>query len=222
MTALTVILVIAAVIAALLLLRVKIVIEYADELILYIRVLFIKIKIIPKKEKRIKISEYTKKKISKRQKLSEEKEKKKKQKKAEKKAAKAEAKKDPDKKKEKPPILDTIRLVRVLLAIFLKRFFGHLRIDVARLNIVVASEDAARTAIMYGYICQGVAYTVELLDRFTNLRRTDNTEISVTPDFTSEKLIADIHIAFSLTVGQVFDILLRTAFGFVKNKLEKI
>ena len=221
MTALTVILVIAALIAALLLLRVKIVIEYQEELTLYIRILFFKIKIIPKKEKKIKISDYTKKKIAKRQKLSEEKEKKKKQKKAEKSAAKAEAKKNP-KKKEKPPILDTIRLIRVLLSIFLKRFFGHLRIDLARLNITVAADDAAKCAIMYGYICQSVAYTVELLDRFTNLRRNDNTEISVTPDFTSEKLAVDIHIAFSLTIGQVFDILFKTAFGFVKNKLEKI
>ncbi len=219
MTALVTILIIALVITALLLLRIKIVIKYTDELVLYIKVLFVKIKLVPKKEKKIKPSDYTKKKLLKRQKKEEEKEQKKLAKKAKRDEEKAEEKNHPEKKKEKPPILDTIRMIKLLLAVFLKRFFGHLRIDLARLNITVASEDAAKTALLYGYLCQGVAYIVELLDRFTNLKKGRNAEISVAPDFTAEKLVADIHIAFSLTVGQALDILFRTAFAFVRSKL---
>ena len=77
MTALTVILIIALVIFALLSLRIKIVIEYADTLILSVKILFFKIKILPKKEKKIKASDYTKKKMLKRQRAAEEKERKK-------------------------------------------------------------------------------------------------------------------------------------------------
>ncbi len=220
MTALKVIIIIALVIAALLLTRIKIVIEYSDELILYAKVLFFKIKLIPKKERPVKPSDYTRKKLLKRQKKEADKEKKKLEKKAAKKAEAKEAKAHPEKKKAKPPILDTVRLVRLLLSIFLRRFFGHLRIDLARLNIMIGGEDAAATAITYGYLCQSVAYLVEILDRFTNLKRTKNTEISVRPDFTAEKTVFDLHIAFSLTVGQALDIVFRTAFGYVKTKMK--
>ena len=218
MTALKVIFIIALVIAALLLTRIKIVIEYADELILSAKVLFFKIKIIPKKEKKVKPSAYTKKKLLKRQKKEADKEKKRLEKKAAKKAGAKEAGAQSEKKK--PPILDTVRLLRLLLSIFLRRFFGHLRIDLARLNITVGGEDAAATAITYGYLCQSVAYLVEILDRFTNLKRTRKTEISVRPEFTAEKTVLDLHIAFSLTVAQALDIVFRTAFGYVKTKMK--
>jgi len=220
MTALKVMIIIALVIAALLLTRIKIVIEYADELILSAKVLFFKIKIIPKKEKKVKPSAYTKKKLLKRQKKEADKEKKRLEKKAAKKAEAKEAGAQSEKKKKKPPILDTVRLVRLLLSIFLRRFFGHLRIDLARLNITVGGEDAAATAITYGYLCQSVAYLVEILDRFTNLKRTRKTEISVRPEFTAEKTVLDLHIAFSLTVAQALDIVFRTAFGYVKTKMK--
>lgn len=221
MIALNIIIAIVIIITAILLLRLKLVIEYTDELILYAKVLFIKIRIIPKKEKPVRVSDYTPKKILKRQKKEAEKEKKRLDKKKAKKAQKSE-RSDTEKKKEKMPILDIIRLVRVLLSIFLKRFFGHLRIDLARLNIIIGSEDAAKTAITYGYVCQSTAYLVEILDNFTNLKKTKNTEISVTTDFLAQSSVIDLHIALSITIWQIFDILFRIAFGYVKNKIQNI
>lgn len=216
MTALIVIFVIALVICALLLLRVKFVIRFSDELALYAKILFVRINLFPKKEKKIRISDYKKKNYEKRKRKEAEKQKKK----AAEKAAKQKQKASPEKKKEKMSAKEAIRLIRLLLPIFLRRFFGHLRIEVARLNISVAAEDAAKTAVMYGCICQGVAYIVELLDMCGNLRRNRGTQISVAPDFTSEKITADIHIALSITVAQALGVLLRTGFAYIKSKLK--
>lgn len=210
MTAFIVIFAIALVISALLLTRVRFVIEYADELVLYLKILFYKKTLIPQKEKKIRISDYTKKKIQKRKNKDSEK------KTAEKKTAK------PEEKKEKRSIPETIRLVRVLLSVFLKRFFGHLKVEVARLNIRIAADDAAKTAISYGYICQGVAYIVELLDRFGTLKRRRSTEISVRPDFTAEKMSANIRIALSMSIAGALDVLFRTLFAYLKIKMKNI
>ena len=119
---------------------------------------------------------------------------------------------------QRPPLDQTVRMVLALVKIIFARFGHHLRIDVTRLRLTVATGDAAGTAILWGAVCPAVGALLEILDRITNLRTLKHCEIDVQPDFTAETFSADVCIAFSLCVWQVFDIALRALFGFIRHR----
>ena len=148
--------------------RLRITIEYSDSLCVYARILyFIRIPITPGKEKRLKLSEYSDKKIARRDRAKQEKAVQKEQKKQEKIAQKAEKKKrlkeHPEEAKHERTLSENLSLIIDVVKVLLGRFFRHLRIDLSRIHISVASEDAAQTAILYGIVSQSVAYLLELL-----------------------------------------------------------
>ena len=89
------------------------------------------------------------------------------------------------------------------------------------MNVTVASDDAAKTAILYGVVSQSIAYTLEILDRVTNLSYADNSEVNVDVDFLETKPRADIRIAFSLRVWHLLDVAFRALGRFVKLKMKK-
>ena len=200
-------------------LKATITIRYSDEITLFVRVLFFKIKILPKKEKKKgprSMSPAKAKKI--RQKLL-----KKEQAKREKKAQKAIQKKQapPKPKKSVAEILDLIALVRKLVAAVVKRFFKRLRIDVARLKIKIATGDAASTAIAYGAVTQSINVLLPLLEPIKNFGLPKTTEIDIQPDFLSEDSEIDIRLSFSLRVWHVFDVAFSALSAFLKHKFSK-
>lgn len=65
-----------------------------------------------------------------------------------------------------------------------KRFLRHISIEKIRLGITVASDDAAKTAIDYGIVCQAVYPVTAVLNSFANVKFK---EINVTSDFQSAK-----------------------------------
>ncbi len=193
----------------------------------------IKIKLHPKREKKVRLRDYTEKKIAKRErkrlaKEAKAKEKRKrkaadkKQRKLDKKARKDAEKSGAIKKGEKPSLLDNINLITSLVEIFLKKFFRHLKIKVARLNITVATEDAAKTAILYGAVSQAVSYLIAILDAKSNLKQARKAKFNVNSDFCATKSSADVHLSFSIRVGQVLLIGLAVLFRFIKHKLKSM
>ena len=129
-------------------LKVKITIGYRDEVTLSVRVLCFKIGILPKKEASAPHSMSARKAEKLRRKAEKKAAKKKEAKrlKAEHKLQKKQAAAEQP-KKSLSDILDIISMVRKIAAEVIRRFFGHLRIDVARLKVVVATGDAASTAL---------------------------------------------------------------------------
>ena len=231
--ALIVIGVLALLIVGILLLRATVTIKYLDEFALTVRVLFLKFRILPAKQKKINPDDYSPRKfrrmIKKKEKLARKAEKKaaKKAKKKAKKAALEEkarrsGKTITKKKRDLSDIVEIVKLVGELLSVFVGRFAKHLKIKVARLRITVASDEAAKTACMYGAVSQGVAYILELLDGVTNLDYEKEADVAVLVDFNAGKPSADIEISFAISVWQLLDILLRTGGRFiavsVKNK----
>ena len=98
------------------------------------------------------------------------------------------------------------------------RFAHHVRLRATRIVIKVATDDAAKTAILFGAVNQAVAAILEILDSSGKLQGLKSARILVAPDFTAEKTSADIHIVLSLRVWHMLDILLRAAWRFVKRK----
>ena len=188
-------------------LKATITIAYSDELTLKVRVLGISIRILPKKEKKGPRS-MSKKKAERIREKARKKAKKKREaalaKEEEKKRRKEEAR--GKKKKSMSEILDTLTMVRSIASEVIRRFFRHLRIDVARVHVKVATGDAATTAVAYGAACTALNILLPVLSEVKNFSLPDEKDFSVEPDFLGDTPTLDVKISFSLRVWHVFHV----------------
>ncbi len=213
-------------------LRARVTIDMADELKLTVTVCGIKINILPKKPKKYKLSNYTLKKIAKRDKKKAIKDAKKAEAKAQKKKKKAEEKQRKKeeqakltkaekkaikarKKASMPPIPPLISLLLKTLGYFFPGLFGKFHFHVARIKLTIGGSDAAQTAIMYYAITNAIGPTLSFIDKHSNLHGRKTAEIDVRPDFLSDEIKADVKIGFSTSIGSILAKLIGAAFKFV-------
>ena len=220
------------ILAAILSIKATVVLKYSDDMTLLVKVLFLKIKILPKKKKKPKVSDGKPKKVAKRlEKLEKQKEKKrqKAREKAKKKKA-AKAKKELEKqsgvkvkkkKKSVSEILDIVKLITAAVGDLFKSFGKHLRIKFARLHITVATGDAAKTATSYGAMCAAVTSLVEILQKMRGFSM-DEQQISVNCDFLEEKSYADVHIEIGLRLWHVFAMIFSAIKGFIRQFIKNM
>ena len=203
-------------------LKATVTVAYRDEVALSVRVLFLNFRIRPQKKKKgpHAMSERKAKKIKEKLRKKQQTKADAKQKKQDKRAAKKEAPAATPKKK-LSDILDIITLVRALLAKITKTFFGHLRIDVVRLKIRVATGDAASTAIAYGAVTQAVNLLFPLLDGTKTVSTPKKRDIDIVADFLGEEMEADIKISFSLRVWHVLHVGLAALLATIKHFIKK-
>lgn len=221
----------------LLALRATVTIAYSDELELSVKVLFIKIRILPAKKKKYKKSMSARKaaKLKKKREKKENKKAAKKEAKKQKKQAKKEESKrmaaqgrDVTEKKTPGEILDIVLLVFNLVKTVVGKFFGHLRIKLTRIKLKIATGDAATTAITYGAVTQAVNVFMPFIDGIKTVKTPKEKNVEVVADFCAEKSEADIEIAFSLRVWHLFHVafaalgqLIKYFFKTLKRKEEK-
>jgi hypothetical protein len=195
LTALYVILGILLLIALVLCLRVNLHIKYKSELAIYLRILFVKIPLIPqRKSKKIK------------------------QKKKSQSADSPKVVTSEERQKKSPTLLENLGMIKEVLAVFLKAFAKKLKVKLARIHVKVATDDAAQTAILYGAVSGSIALIVELIDSYTNLSRLGKRSIIVESDFLSDRSEADISISLSISVFDAISVLLKSAFRYFKLK----
>lgn len=177
----------------LLLLRVGVQLRYDGSFSVKLKVLFLSFTLFPKKEKlRIKG-----------QPPSEKKEKKKKKKKKQKKE-KAVSK--------KPDFSELFSFYRQLFTEVilpaLGRFLKHLHLRVDQLQIEIASEDAAKTALLYGSAVSGGTAFLEFLRNITHLKMGREEEIYIRSRFDKTEGSCRVRITLSLCLWQAVHILL--------------
>lgn len=223
MIALWIVLGILLFLCALILIPVSIKIGYKEEVTLSVGVPGIYFPILPKKEKKAK--PLSKKKYEKLLLKDAERAEKKRladQKKAQKKKDTDKAKHAEKEQKAKDAEMadepSTISLILRIVGDVLDTFFGKLRVKIARVNIVVGGPDAAKTALTYGIVSQGVAYLMELIATKTKMTRAKNTYVSVVPDFLAQKTTADLLIIFRL---RLIDLLSTGIVFFIRFMKEK-
>lgn len=208
--------------------RVFVNMELTDTLTLNIRVFGIKIRILPKKEKKYKLRKYTKKKIAKRdakaakkaakaEAKKEAKRKKKKAKKAEKdRLTKAEKKALKKKNKEKrPAIPDMISLFIEIAKLFFSTFLSHFHIKTKRIHIKVGGSDAAQTALMWYGIYAACGGLLVFLDKHSNLHGRKQADILIVPDYLSDKIETDLKLSFSMNLFGLLCVLFKVGFKFL-------
>lgn len=189
--------------ALLLSLKVNIIVSYKEELKVYLRVLFIKIRLYPKK---VKLKE------------------KKKVKKKKKSVAIEETIPEIEEKTISP--VKVVWEIREAVLSLAGKCMGGLHFKFARLNIEVGCSDAAKTALVYGAVVQSVAYLMEILESISNVEISRFSQINVNSNFISQKSRAEGKITLYLRVFSAFKILihlLKTYFTYksAKDKLSE-
>ena len=144
--------------------------------------------------------------------------------------SKKEKKKKPakeQKKKEKPKkeqpsdfsnILSQLKDLTEILKKLLVKLKKRLRITLRKLNITVGSDEAAKTAMIYGAVCVACDELLETMKRFLKFRIKGDNAVGVNADFTSEKISADTDVEFSMSVISALVIVLPALAEYTKQK----
>lgn len=177
---------------------------------------FIPLHILPKKKKKIKLRQFSKKNFEKMTRKSAEKTQK----------SSTSVKKTDGRGKNMKDVLpgkigETLELVLDLV----DRFAGHLKCNIKALRISVGTEDPARTALIYAGVGTAVQAILEILDNKTVLTVSSPSDVGVTSDFVSGEFSADIDITLSILVKNllcsasgIIAMFFRRLIGADKNK----
>ncbi len=229
MTALLIILAIVLFFALILSLRIKLYIRQADELRVRAGVGPIVLTLVPKKNKTVKISDFTYKKHQKRliadRKKAEKKAQKAKIKAEKKKSAEIQKKLTAAHEKSKGSISDKITAVLDIVEFVFEEFprlASYLKTEIKMLNISIVGKDAADTAQKYGAVCALASCLIELLDNKTSLKRMDGDSVSIAADFIGEKTKILIDISVKISIFSVLRVCMHTLKWLISQKLKKI
>lgn len=190
--------------------RVRFTVRANEQATLDLRILFIRIRLYPKKKK-INPRKYSQKQL--------ERERRKAAKRAEKEARRRqkEAQKAADPDAVKLTLRDKIALVRALCATLIRRTRKHLCLHAARLHVHVATGDAAGTAIAYGAVSQSLAYLLAGLDQITHLTATPP-DVNVYADFLGERSRVEADVTLSIRVWGLLLTAIPTLLTFINKK----
>lgn len=92
-------------------------------------------------------------------------------------------------------LIDLLKKIAELAGDFLKPIFTHITIKDLDMNITVAFEDAADTAIRYGYACAGIYPSLAAL---LNIFKYKKYNVNIAPDFDKKKPEIDLTVKITL------------------------
>ncbi len=103
---------------------------------------------------------------------------------------------------------DRVGVVTALVKHFYEKTNGHIGVRIKRLHISIGTDDAAKTAILYGAVSQSVATLLELVNSgYTPVKYKDGA-VAVIPDYLSGKSEAHIDLSVSVAPMRALMILL--------------
>jgi len=121
--------------------------------------------------------------------------------KKDKKQAKPKKEKTP-KLTEKPALLEIVKAFKDLTVGILKRFARHIRLDELRLRVLVASDDAAKTAVEYGTVCAAAGAVRSVAE---GMHRVDlkRVQVAIECDFLAETPEIDAELCVSIRIWRL-------------------
>ncbi len=199
--------------------RIKILVDDQQGLVIEVRILGYLYERIPEKIKRVRLSDYSPRAMERRRK--------KEQKKSSKKAKKVPLKTEQPSASlfsmpgKKAPLGDQLRFAAEFIRVALKRTLSHARIHVKEVMLTIATDDAAKSALLCGAASSALAALVEVLDTYSHLHIHHPEKFGVVADFTSEQCHARIDITAHLWLWQILDIEFRTAWESVSKMMQQ-
>ncbi len=118
-----------------------------------------------------------------------------------------------------PSIKDALPVVKTALLQILRRFKKYARLDMYRLRISLATEDPAKTAVLYGALAGVVSgMHAAAMSVKNRSRREGDIYTEYRPDFYAEKPDIAVDIGISLRVWQILAIALAGKRGYDNYK----
>lgn len=188
-------------VGTILLLPVRITLEYDTDLRLDASLLGYSLWSLPKRNKKIRYSRYSNKVLA---------QKKRRALKKQQRLLKKGATTPPKASEKKPGLVGDIEFILKQIGAILSRGYKHVKIEVERLIVRVVAEDAAKTAILFGAVNEAATALLAYLDEVGKWKRTRRTRISVAPDFAADKSSINVKIILTLRLWQAADVLLGT------------
>lgn len=108
-----------------------------------------------------------------------------------------------------------LQLVKTVCEKF-NKLLSHIRFNRLKMELTVASSDAAQTAVLYGSFCSVIYTIVGLLENSTNFNPKD---IKVNTDFTSDKISFLLDSSFKIRIFFIFSFILSIAIKIIKNRI---
>ena len=126
-------------------------------------------------------------------------------------------------KKEKASPFRRIRELRSLIAAILLRMPDTFSLRIKRLTVAVRSDDPAKTALLYGAVSSGLAYTTEWLDRhLLTIRRPRIGAVSVYADFEGEESSLECDLRLHASIFRLLAILIKVILPhFIKWRVKR-
>lgn len=142
-----------------------------------------------------------------------------KKKKKKKTAKKEKTKKAPSKKREMTAdeAIGMLRSAAEALGELAGKLRRRMKILLIKLDIKIGTDEAAKTAVIYGAAANACDELLEIMRRYTKFREKSGA-VSVSADFTSEKTDVDVDCELSLTVIGAISVLLPTLNKYLENK----
>ena len=104
-----------------------------------------------------------------------------------------------------------------IIALAIKEHFERMKVYLKMLYVEIGSDDAAKTACLYGAAIQAANALCVLLQHFSNFR-CDNERLLICPNFTSEESKLSIHLDLCVKPIHLIGILIRSYFRFFERK----
>lgn len=112
--------------------------------------------------------------------------------------------------KGKPDIVYILKFILNLLRTFAQHYAKKFKVKILKFNISVATGDAASTAILYGTVSQAASYLIEFLDNNTALTVPRTAKINVASDFCGDETQIDIKMEVFIHLRRVLSLLYRS------------
>lgn len=132
---------------------------------------------------------------------------------------KKEKKKKKKEKKPGPKITDALRVFRAGVYKFLRKYKKYARLEKYIVKISLATDDPAKTALLYGglsgVVCSLHAFALSVKNKS---RRVGDIYTEYRPDFYAEKTDAAVEIGFSLKVWQILSCAMELLHSYRKYK----
>lgn len=121
-------------------------------------------------------------------------------------------------KRPNPNLKENLEMIVALLKKLYEVTRGNVRIKLRRWHLSVGTDDAAKTAILYGVVVQISSYLFNFVEeKFTHLQRRAG-DVDITTDYVSGKCSADIDLICSVKIRKAIAIAVSMLFAYQKER----
>lgn len=117
-----------------------------------------------------------------------------------------------------PNLKENLEMILALLKRLYYETRGKVKLRIKKLHILVAADDAAHTALLYGVVLQLVSYMIGFVER--NYSRIDRKEgdLMVGPDYVSDECSIDVDIVLSVKIWRAIPIIMKMSDAYDREK----